>query len=69
MREVSNVVNGAVGAGRGEVLDLVNPSTGEVFGQAPVSVVADVDAAVAAARGSGPATAITSGLPRRYILR
>ena len=50
MREVSNVVNGAVGAGRGEVLDLVNPSTGEVFGQAPVSVVADVDAAVAAAR-------------------
>ena len=50
MREVSNVVNGAVGAGRGEVLDLVNPSTGEVFGQAPVSVVADVDAAVSAAR-------------------
>jgi betaine-aldehyde dehydrogenase len=50
MREVSNVINGAVGTGRGAPLDLVNPSTGEVFGQAPVSTEADVDAAVTAAR-------------------
>ena len=50
MRAVNNVVNGVAGPGSGEALDLVNPSTGEVFGQAPVSTEADVDAAVAAAR-------------------
>ena len=50
MREVSNVVNGVVAPGQGEAQELVNPSTGEVFGAAPVSSEADVDAAVAAAR-------------------
>ena len=50
MREVSNVVNGQVSPGQGSVLDLINPTTGEVFGQSPVSTEADVDAAVGAAR-------------------
>jgi betaine-aldehyde dehydrogenase len=50
MREVSNVVNGVVQEGKGAALDLVNPTTGEVFGQAPISTQADVDETVAAAR-------------------
>jgi betaine-aldehyde dehydrogenase len=50
MRAVSNVVNGEVASASGDALDLVDPSTGEVFGQAPVSTQADVDAAVGAAR-------------------
>ena len=50
MREVHNVVNGQVAAAQGPALDLINPSTGEVFGHAPVSGQADVDSAVAAAR-------------------
>ena len=51
MREVSNVVNGVVAPGQGEAQELVNPSTGEVFGAAPVSSEADVDAAVGAEPG------------------
>ncbi len=50
MREVSNLVNGVMQPGEGSVMDLVNPTTGEVFGQAPISTEADVNAAVIAAR-------------------
>ncbi len=52
MREVHNVVNGQVASAQGPALDLINPSSGEVFGHAPVSGQADVDSAVAAARGA-----------------
>ncbi len=48
--QVNNVVNGVVAPGQGDAQDLINPTTGEVFGQAPVSSQADVDAAVTAAR-------------------
>ena len=45
-----NVVDGrAVEAGDGRTSDLVDPSTGEAYGTAPVSTAADVDAAVQAA--------------------
>ncbi|MEZ5184822.1 MAG: aminobutyraldehyde dehydrogenase [Candidatus Nanopelagicales bacterium] len=50
MREVSNVINGAVAAAQGPQLELVDPSTGSVFGHSPVSGQAEVDSAVAAAR-------------------
>ena len=50
MREVSNVINGAIGVAHGPAADLVDPSTGQVFGQAGISTQEDVDSAVAAAR-------------------
>jgi betaine-aldehyde dehydrogenase len=49
-RTVSNFINGRTAeAADGRRTDLVNPSTGEVFGSAPLSGQADVDAAYTAA--------------------
>jgi betaine-aldehyde dehydrogenase len=49
-RSVQNFVNGElVDAADGRRADLINPATGEVFGSAPVSGAADVDAAYRAA--------------------
>ncbi len=49
-RSVSNFIGGkSVEAADGRRLELVDPSTGEVFGSAPLSGQADVDAAYAAA--------------------
>jgi betaine-aldehyde dehydrogenase len=49
-RALTNFVNGkAVPAADGRSLDLLDPSTGEVFGSAPRSGPADVEAAVSAA--------------------
>jgi betaine-aldehyde dehydrogenase len=54
-RVLTNVVNGeSVGTIDGRTSELVNPSTGEVFAEAPISSAADVDAAYrAAAAGFG----------------
>src|SRR5690242_14157387 len=49
-RVLANFVNGQqVPAADGRTTDLVDPSTGEVFGSAPLSGPPDVDAAVRAA--------------------
>ena len=49
-RTVQNFINGeSVGAKDGRTTDLIDPSTGEVFGSAPLSGPEDVDAAYAAA--------------------
>jgi betaine-aldehyde dehydrogenase len=49
-RTVKNFINGeAVDAKDGRTTDLIDPTTGEVFGTAPLSGQADVDAAYAAA--------------------
>jgi betaine-aldehyde dehydrogenase len=49
-RNVQNFIDGkSIDAADGRRLDLVDPSTGEVFGSAPLSGQADVDAAYAAA--------------------
>jgi betaine-aldehyde dehydrogenase len=49
-RTVQNFINGeAVEAADGRRADLIDPSTGEVFGSAPVSSAADVDGAYQAA--------------------
>jgi betaine-aldehyde dehydrogenase len=49
-RVVRNVINGELAdASEGATTDLINPSTGEVFGTAPLSTEADVDSAYAAA--------------------
>ncbi len=52
--QVSNVVNGKSQTARGNALELVDPSTGEVFGTAPTSTATDVDLAVGAARDAFP---------------
>ena len=50
VQELSNFVGGEhVAATSGEVSDVTDPSTGEVYAQAPVSGPADVDAALKAA--------------------
>src|ERR1022692_3624760 len=50
LQELRNFVNGAfTGTQEGAVSDIVHPSTGEAYAQAPVSGGADVDAAVRAA--------------------
>ena len=50
LRRLENFVNGQhAGTRDGATLDLVDPSSGEVFAQAPVSTPADVDAAYTAA--------------------
>src|SRR3954451_22633356 len=49
-RTVQNFVNGeSLDAKDGRRTDLVDPSTGDVFGSAPLSTAADVDAAYSAA--------------------
>jgi betaine-aldehyde dehydrogenase len=46
LRTLRNIVGGEpVDTAEGRTLDLVDPSTGEVFGTAPVSSAADVDRA------------------------
>ena len=50
LQELRNFVNGAfTGTQQGAVSDIVDPSTGEAYAQAPVSGSADVDAALRAA--------------------
>jgi betaine-aldehyde dehydrogenase len=52
-RTVQNFINGeSVGAKDGRTTDLIDPSTGEVFGSAPLSGPEDVDAAYSAARAA-----------------
>jgi len=52
-RTVQNFINGeSVGAKDGRTTDLIDPSTGEVFGSAPLSGPEDVNAAYAAARAA-----------------
>ena len=49
-RTLRNFINGeSVESAEGRTSDLVDPSTGEVFGTAPVSGAEDVDRAYAAA--------------------
>jgi malonate-semialdehyde dehydrogenase (acetylating) / methylmalonate-semialdehyde dehydrogenase len=56
MRTLSNYVGGAWVPADGEgVLDDVDPATGELLAQIPLSGAADVDAAVRAARAAQPA--------------
>ena len=50
MRKLKNVINGqSVDPSNNSYSDLVNPTTGEVFAQAPISSAADVDRAYEAA--------------------
>jgi betaine-aldehyde dehydrogenase len=53
-RTLQNFVGGKFVDSDGELADLVNPSTGEVFAQAPISTPADIDAAFKAASDAFP---------------
>ena len=62
-RALRNFVNGeSVDAADGRTTDLVDPSTGEVFGTAPVSGAADVDRAL---RRGGRGASRPGATPRR----
>jgi betaine-aldehyde dehydrogenase len=68
-RTVQNVIGGKlVDAADGRTIDLVDPSTGEVFGTAPLSSVQDVDRAYAAARDAFDAWRDTTPSERQRAL-
>ena len=53
MARLKNFIGGELVEAKGpETIDLVNPSTGEAYLEAPASNQADVDAAMAAAEGA-----------------
>jgi betaine-aldehyde dehydrogenase len=53
-RTLQNFIGGKSVDSEGETIDLINPSTGEVFAQAPVSTPAEIDAAFKAASDAFP---------------
>ncbi len=53
-RTLQNFIGGKPVDSEGETIDLINPSTGEVFAQAPVSTPAEIDAAFKAASDAFP---------------
>lgn len=64
-----NFINGqSVEAASGEYVDLVDPSTGEVFAQSPVSGQEDIDAAYAAASDAFKAWGKTTPAARQKAL-
>ena len=63
METFHNIVDGkAVAAADGRTLDIVDPSTGEVYATSPLSGPDDVDTAF---RSAAPPTAATGARPRR----
>ncbi|HEY7144312.1 MAG TPA: gamma-aminobutyraldehyde dehydrogenase [Streptosporangiaceae bacterium] len=55
MQQLQNFIDGGYRpASDGQVSDVVDPSTGEPYAQAPVSRAADIDAALRAAAAAGP---------------
>ncbi|CAM05190.1 betaine-aldehyde dehydrogenase [Saccharopolyspora erythraea NRRL 2338] len=69
MRTVANIIDGkAVGAADGRTTELVDPCTGEVFGTAPLSSDADVDAAYQAAQRAFESWRTTTPAERQRLL-
>ena len=67
--QVRNFIDGtSVDAADGGTSELVDPSTGQVFGTAPLSTQADIDAAYAAAEGAFPAWGNTTPAERQMAL-
>ena len=65
---IDHVIHGATGAPSGERSDVFNPATGEVTGRLVLGGVADVDAAVAAARAAFPGWSATPPHVRARVL-
>jgi len=53
-RTLQNFIGGKFADSEGEAMDLINPSTGEVFAQAPISTDKEIDAAFKAAATAFP---------------
>jgi betaine-aldehyde dehydrogenase len=69
IREFHNFIDGeSVAPTEGRLEDVVNPSTGAVIARAPASTAADVDRAVAAARGASERFARTTPADRATML-
>jgi betaine-aldehyde dehydrogenase len=70
MRSAVNIIGGrATGSAAGETSVLVDPCTGKVFADAPLSRAADVDAAYSAATGAfAHWRGLTPGERQRYLL-
>ena len=64
-----NYVNGTFVDHHGDYFPVTNPSTKQVLAEAPVTSVADTDAAVAAARAAQPAWAALPAIERAGYLR
>ncbi len=52
--QITNVINGQSAPATGNALELVDPSTGQSFAEAPISTATDVDRAVTAANEAFP---------------
>jgi aldehyde dehydrogenase (NAD+) len=62
-------IDGEAVAGSTDMIDVVNPATGEVVAQVPAGTAADVDRAVAAATAAFPRWAATEPAERAAIVR
>lgn len=68
-RELTNFINGKpVAAASGETTDLIDPSTGQVFAQAPLSRDADIDAAFQSAERAFESWRDTTPSERQQML-
>ncbi|HKT53249.1 MAG TPA: aldehyde dehydrogenase family protein, partial [Caulobacteraceae bacterium] len=67
-RPLGHFIDGRDLPGSGAPFEVTEPATGQVIGQALDATPAEVDAAVAAAKGAFPAWAATPGAERRKIL-
>lgn len=66
--QVNNVVNGEAAPAHGHTLELVDPSSEQVFAEAPISTATDVDRAVSAARAAFPTWRDTTPGQRQLAL-
>jgi aldehyde dehydrogenase (NAD+) len=67
--QIGFYIGGDVITGRGDVLERIDPTTGEVLAEFPVADAADVDAAVRAAKAAFPTWRKMSADQRRNILQ
>ncbi|MFV0373934.1 gamma-aminobutyraldehyde dehydrogenase [Microbacterium sp.] len=68
MTTLHNVIDGALSPSSGELYDLIDPATEEVYGRAPISTPEEVDAAFAAAERAFPAWRATTPAQRQLLL-
>ncbi|WP_434810876.1 gamma-aminobutyraldehyde dehydrogenase [Microbacterium sp. bgisy189] len=68
MTTLHNVIDGALSPSSGELMDLIDPVTEEVYGRAPISTADEVDAAFAAAERAFPAWRETTPAQRQLML-
>ena len=68
MSVLQNVIGGVSTPSTGALFDLVSPVTGEVYGQAPISTAAEVDAAFAAASTAFDSWKGTTPAQRQLLL-